>query len=273
MAPQLLEAHDMGTTLDFDEQTARHVETVYRSPDVVAQRAAIRRALALRPGARVLDIGCGPGFLATEMAEDVGPGGSVDGIDVSESMIAIARRREPTAGSAPLRLQLGEARALPFADASFEVVVSTQVFEYIEDIAAALAEARRVLRLGGRLLLLDTDWDSVVWYSRAPERMRRVLAAWDAHAADPHLPRTLAGHLRQAGFTIDDAWVLPVLNGAYDPNTYSAGLIALVEAFVAGRHGVTTEDAAAWAQEQRELGDRYFFSLNRYVFVATRRWR
>lgn len=273
MVRALLEAHDMSTTSDFDEQTARQVETVHCTPDAVAQRAAIRRALALWPAARVLDIGCGPGFLANEMAEDVGPGGSVDGIDVSESMIAIARRRQPAAGSAPLRLQLGEARALPFADARFEVVVSTQVFEYIEDVAAAVAEARRVLRLGGRLLLLDTDWDSVVWYSRAPGRMRRVLAAWDAHAADPHLPRTLAGHLREAGFTLDDAWVLPVLNRAYNPNTYSAGLIALVEAFVAGRDGVTVEDAAAWAQELRELGDRYFFSLNRYVFVATRRWR
>jgi len=263
----------MSTTLGFDGQTARQVETLYHTPDIVEQRAAIRHALALRSGTRVLDIGCGPGFLATEMAEDVGPGGSAYGIDASESMIAIARRRQPTAGSAPLRLQRGEARALPFADASFEVVVSTQVFEYIEDIAAALAEARRVLRLGGRLLLMDTDWGSVVWYSRAPERMRRVLAVWDAHAADPHLPRTLAGHLREAGFTLDDLWALPVLNHAYDPNTYSAGLIAPVEAFVAGRDGVTTEDAAAWAQELRELGERYFFSLNRYVFVATRRWR
>ena len=63
-------------------------------------------------------------------------------------------------------------------------------------------DSHRVLDFGGRLLLLDTDWDSIVWHSRAPQRMRRVLAAWDAHAADPHLPRTLPGLIRDAGFTL-----------------------------------------------------------------------
>ena len=58
---------------------------------------------------------------------------------------------------------------------------------------AALAEAWRVLRPGGRLLVLDTDWDSIVWRSGDHDRMRRVLAAWDRHLADPYLPRRLTG--------------------------------------------------------------------------------
>ena len=259
----------MNTTLDFDEQTARHVEAVYRTPDVITQRNAIRKTLAPRAGERVLDIGSGPGFLATEIATDVGPEGIVHGVDISQSMITIARRRKPAAQSAPLQFQLAEARTLPFPDASFDAAVSTQVFEYIDDVPAALAETHRVLAPRGRLLLLDTDWDSIVWHSRAPQRMRRVLAAWDAHAAHPHLPRTLPGLIRDAGFTLTGTTVMPLFNGRYDPDTYSAGVIPIIAAFVTGRDGITADQATSWAQELTELDDRYFFSLNRYVFLAT----
>jgi hypothetical protein len=96
-----------------------------------------------------------------------------------------------------------------------------------------------------------------------------VLAAWDAHVTHPHLPRTLPGLIRDAGFTLTDTTVMPLLNGRYDPNTYSAGAIPIIAAFVTGRDGITADQATSWAQELTELDDRYFFSLNRDVFLAT----
>src|SRR4051812_22521173 len=150
-----LASESMEAVLDFDEENARRLVAVYTTPDVVAQRRAIREALALRPGEQVLDIGSGPGLLAAEMAEEVGAEGGVHGIDPSDSMLAIARRR-----GNPVDYRAGDALALPFRDEQFDVAVSTQVYEYVEDIEGALAEARRVLRPGGRLLVLDTDWDS-----------------------------------------------------------------------------------------------------------------
>ena len=163
--------------LQFDEEASRQVEAAYLTPDVVEQRRLVVEALELAPGETALDIGSGPGLMACDLAAALGPEGSVVGMDPSESMLALSARREPAAGAAPITFRTGAAEALPFGDESFDVALSTQVYEYVEDLATALAEARRVLRPGGRLLVLDTDWDSVVWHSRDPERMRRVLAA------------------------------------------------------------------------------------------------
>ena len=251
--------------LQFDEENARRLAAVYMTPDVIEQRRAIRAALSLQPGERVLDIGSGPGFLAAEMAAEVGPSGRVHGIDPSETMLASARRRDATA-----EYGTGDALAVPFPDEHFDVAVCTQVYEYVEDIAAALTEARRVLRAGGRLLVLDTDWDSIVWHSGDRKRMERVLAAWNEHLADPYLPRRLPGLLRAACLELTESVIIPILNLGADRDTFSAGISGLVAAYVVGRGGISEADATAWKQDLADLGDDYFFSLNRYLFLARR---
>ena len=251
--------------LDFDEENARRLVAVYTTPDVVDQRRAIRAALSLQPGEHVLDIGSGPGLLAAEMAEEVGVEGRVHGIDSSDSMLAVARHSET-----PVDYGRGDAVALPFGDELFDVAVSTQVYEYVDDLEGALAEARRVLRPGGRLLVLDTDWDSIVWHSSDRKRMERVLVAWNEHLADPYLPRRLPALIRAAGLELADAAIIPILNQGADRNTYSVGMLGVVAAYVAGRGGVTVDEATAWADDLQDLGEDYFFSLNRYLFVAKR---
>lgn len=259
----------MTTMIDFDAETSRRVEAIYTTPDVVDQRRVVRQALALRPGERVLDIGVGPGFLAAEMAAEVGADGRVCGIDPSDSMLALARSRAGQPGGAPLELTAADANHLPYPDASFDAAVSTQVLEYVADIDAALAEIRRVLRPGGRVLILDTDWDSVVWHTTDRARMRRVLAAFEPHLSDPHLPRTLQRSLERAGFDPAPPRVLPLLNVGYQEATYSAGLLGIIAGFVVDR--VDPQEAQAWADELRSLGPDYFFSLNRYLFSAVSR--
>lgn len=260
----------MSAPLQFDADLSRRIEATYTTADVAEQRRVLIDRLALGAGEDVLDIGSGPGLLACEMAAVVGSDGSVHGIDPSESMHAIAGGRRRREGSAPVTFGMGDANALPFTDASFDVVTSTQVYEYVADMPGALAEAYRVLRPGGRLLVLDTDWDSIVWHSSDSTRMRRVLAAWDEHLVDPYLPRRLPRLLRSAGFAVSHRAAIPLLNTGYDPNTYSAGLIGFMIGFVPGHHGLTDADVQAWADDLTMLDDDYFFSLNRYLFIATR---
>jgi arsenite methyltransferase len=242
----------MSDQIRFDDEVSRAVEQTYKTADVVEQRRAIIAALELRPGERVLDIGSGPGFLAQEMAA---AGARVHGVDPSPSMLDIARRRAPD-----VTFSEGTAIELAFADASFDVVVSTQVYEYVEDMAAELAEVRRVLVPGGRLLILDTDWDSIVWRSSDDERMARVLHAWDAHLVHRDLPRYLPEWLAAAGFDLQRSAVVPILNIGYERETYSGYLVETVARFVG--------DASAWAADLRAMGPSYFFSLNRYLFRA-----
>jgi arsenite methyltransferase len=257
--------------LQFDDEAARRIEIAYSTPEMVQQRRATRTLLAARPDERILDVGSGSGFLAAELAQDVGAAGAVAGLDSSSSMIELARRRERTPDAAPVSYVVGDACALPFDDASFDAAVSTQVYEYVTDIRAALREARRVLRPSGRLLVLDTDWDSLVWHSSDAPRMARVCAAWNEHLADPYLPRRLPRLLAEAGFALRECSVLPLFNRSHEQGTFSRGVLEMIAPFVGGRGGVSASEAGAWADDLRCLGDDAFFSLNRYLFLATAR--
>lgn len=254
--------------LQFDEKAARHIQRLYSTPDVVQQRAEVLALLAAQPGERVLDIGSGPGFLVASLADAVGAGGAVHGVDKSAPMNAAAR--EVIATRPWARIDDGDASELPYPDGSFDVAVSTQVYEYVADIPRALAELRRVLRPGGRALVLDTDWDSVVWHARDRELHRRVMAAWEEHLVHPRLPRTLPGQLRGAGFRVTGRHLIPLFNPKYEPNTFSALNMETIARFVTGRRGLTEADAEDWLSDLRERGteDDYLFSLNRYCFLA-----
>ena len=254
----------------FDDKAARKLEAVYRTPDVVEQRAAILEALNLKPGERALDIGCGPGFLAADMARVVGPTGHVAAVDSSADMVAMTRKR---CSAMPwVRVDEADARALPYPDESFDAAAAVQVYLYVRGLPHALTGLRRVLKPGGRALVLDTDWASVVWHSTDRPRMHRILTAWEDHFADAHLASRLAAALRHTGFALMRQSVLALFNPAYERETYSAGMIPVIRSFVEGRHGISREEAGAWADELRERGadGTYFFSLNRYLFLAAK---
>lgn len=180
------------TALQFDEDAGRRLEAMYTHPDMVERRRRVRQALQLNPGERVLDIGCGPGFLTVELATEAGPNGFARGADISESMLAVARQRSAGQSYSDwIDFKAGDAIALPFPDHTFDAAVATQVYEYVGDMPQALAELYRVLRPGGRAVIVDTDWDTIAWHSSDRARMAQILAAWDEHLADPCLPRTL----------------------------------------------------------------------------------
>ena len=254
----------------FDEKASQQLEAVYLTPDVIEQRERVMALLAPRAGDKAIDIGCGPGLTTEGLARAVGPSGQVLGIDIAQPMLAIAARR--CASLPQVRFERCDVNALAAADASVDIVLASQVYEYVETIDAALRELARVIRPGGRAVLVDTDWESAVWASSDDQRMRRVLETWNEHIPHPQLPRTLKRRMEAAGFANVRVEVVPLLNLAYDPRTYSVGMMKLIGDFAAGRNGLTVADIAAWRDDAKHMGERgeYFFSLNRYVFIAER---
>jgi len=107
-------------------EKAHRLEKNYQNHEVIQQRRAMLDLLKPIEGERVLDVGCGPGFMLHSLADAVGLSGSVEGVDPSSVMCDLARNRLSSAPSATIRL--GSATALPYSDASFDVVVLSQVF-------------------------------------------------------------------------------------------------------------------------------------------------
>jgi len=227
-------------------------------------------AAAPAGGDRVLDLGCGPGFVTEDLALAVGPQGMVAAVDNSDSSLAMARHR--CADLSNVQVQAGEANQIPFPDRYFDLAVATQVYEFVPDIAGALVELSRVLKPGGRAAIIDTDWHTLLWHSADPVRMARVLRAWDEHLAHPELPRTLGAGLREAGFQVTQVQAIPYLDTQYKTDGFSYNITLTIRRFVRDRQGIIRQVADAWAEELRSLADagRYFFCLNRFLFVATK---
>ncbi|MEM9062242.1 MAG: methyltransferase domain-containing protein [Pseudomonadota bacterium] len=254
--------------VDYDnDENAAAIEAAYRGHDVVAQRAETLARLAVQPGEHVLDVGAGPGFLAMEIADQTGPTGRVLGIDIAEAMIrrATARNDRPW-----LSYALGDATGLPVEAASFDAVVSTQVAEYMTDLTPFCAEIARVLKPGGRTLILTTDWDGLAWHSEDPDRMARVLEVQRGSVAQSNVPRILAPYLQRAGLEVTGASCFEIVNLDRRPGAYSEGHVKFTLDFVREHGDIREDELSAWADEQETLEAKgaYFFSVGRYIFEA-----
>ena len=118
-----------------------------------------RAHLGLAHGERLLDVGCGLGEAALGLAQDLGDGGEVVGVDASERMLRVARSN---AGAARCRVRftVGDACSLEEPDNTFDAARSERTLQWLADPAAAVAEMVRVVRPGGRVSLIDTDWST-----------------------------------------------------------------------------------------------------------------
>jgi ubiquinone/menaquinone biosynthesis C-methylase UbiE len=129
--------------------------------EMVDIKAAVTALLRLSPGQSALEAGCGLGRDTEAMARQVAPGGHAVGLDLSRELIAQAAERTAPLGL-PLRFEVGDVTALPFADESFDAARIERTLQHLPDPAQALAELARVLRRGGRLAALEPDWHTTV---------------------------------------------------------------------------------------------------------------
>jgi arsenite methyltransferase len=111
------------------------------------------------------------------------------------------------------------------------------------------------------VVIWDVDWSTVSSQSRDPERMRRMLDAWDTHLTHPALPRTLASALRRAGFHNVEMAGHAFATTAWDPETYGGALVDKIVRHAVEKGGMAEDDSQAWKSEQQKLdavGEFYF---------------
>ncbi len=177
-----------------DERVARY-EEMFVWHD--AQRALLAPA-ELAPGQTVLDVGAGPGFFAGGLAEIVGPTGTVHGVDINARFVADANER--ASDQANLSFHLLEDHRLPFPDATFDRAICKNVLEYVPDLDGSLSEVGRVLKPGGRVHVIDSDWGFVVVEPWSKATVDEFFAAAAPAFNEPYIGRRVAGALVRAGF-------------------------------------------------------------------------
>jgi arsenite methyltransferase len=159
-------AEDLG----YPDELANVPESAIESFAGVANPWTMGR---LATGERVLDLGSGAGTDSLVAAQMVGPAGHVTGVDMTPEMLAKARSAATTMGVANVEFVEGEAERLPFADASFDVVISNGVIDLVPDKDAVFAELYRVLAPGGRMQIADVTIQNPV-----SEEGRRKIDLW-----------------------------------------------------------------------------------------------
>jgi len=165
---------------------------------------------SLKTGETVLDLGCGGGLDTLLAARAVGPRGRAIGIDMTEDMVALARRNAATGGFANVTFHHAPIEALPIESDSVDCVISNCVLNLVEDKDAALAEVFRVLKPGGRLAVSD-----IALLRPLPREVARDVTAWVSCIAGAITIEDNLATLGRAGFA--SAQVVPT--GA-DLNVY-----------------------------------------------------
>jgi ubiquinone/menaquinone biosynthesis C-methylase UbiE len=226
--------------------------------------------LAIRPGASVLEIGCGNGVDATILAGLAGPGGRVAGLDVSSTMLASARSRA-CAGSPSPEYLLCDAAKLAFSDNSFDAARADRVLQHTGDPAAVVGEMARVTRPGGRVVVFEPDWETFVLSPGEREITRKILNSWC-----DRIPSGWAGRSLSAAFTaagLDGIEVapaslvitsLPLARRIFDLETTAS--------LTVGDCIVSSREAEEWAEgmERADRAGQFFSSLTFYLVAGTK---
>jgi SAM-dependent methyltransferase len=252
-------------------------------PVVPSRHRWLAGMLAAVPGDRVLDLGCGTGASLVQAAPAV-PGGLLVGVDLSAA--ALGRTTEALAGAAAgvsrppgvLCVRADLKAPLPLADVAFDRVLCHNVLEVLPDPGALVAEAVRVLRPGGRLVLAHSDFDTLIFASEDLELTRRLVRDYcDTRqpwmdAVDGTIGRRLADIAGRAGLRVEDVQAAVVLGRRFVPGEIGWGYARNLADTLVGDGRTDPAELDRWMAGLRRLDDRgaFLFSVNDYAVICGR---
>lgn len=252
------------------EALVKYLDTVTGLEAAQAYKRRSYDLLHIKAGNHVLDVGCGTGDDVRAMARIVGASGRAVGIDNSEVMIAEAKKRSAGLGL-PIEFRTATASDLPFPTESFDATRSERLFQHLADPSRALAEMIRVTRPGGRVAVLDPDWDTVVIDSPDRRVTRQILSASIDTHVNPWAGRQIFRLFRTAGLREIEVLpaTVPLLN-----LSLAEPVLELRKCVTTAveKNAITENEGARWLMEleERNRAGRFFSSITGFGVAGTR---
>lgn len=254
-------------------QMAVFLEDRARRPDQVQVNGALRDVLSPRSGERLLEVGCGSGALCRLIAPALMPDGELIGLDVARDMVAAARRyASETLDIAPLlRFEIGAAEKLPYGDATFDAAFAARLLLHVTDRVTIVREMARVVRPGGRIVMMDWDFETVT-VDHANRTLTRRVLNWrcDHRGGDNWSGRRLMGYALDAG--LRQITITPVVTVVRDEAAALTGSLWRAAAAACEAGAITPAEHDDWVAELRErIADGRFLASIVYFIVRGER--
>ena len=238
-------------------------------PDVVEQWRHYFRLLDIHGCPAVLDVGCHEGDALALLLEISSPARAV-GVDRNAQKVAAAQKR--FADRSEVEIVQSDAVALPLADASFDRAWCAETLEWTKPPLHALQEIRRVLRPGGRALVVHTDFDTQVFASSDMALTRELVHAFADAGPGGTLGRDLFGLCNAAGFGSVEPSCYVLLGTSFGSTLYPRKIVTLMRKWLVESQGFDASRFDEWAAEleDRDRRGQFFYSVNRNICVCSR---
>lgn len=238
---------------------ARYEEMLVYRP----QHAPMIEPLGIVEGHTVVDFGCGPGFVAMEFARRVGSAGKVIGLDINAQFVQRAAARAAEAQISNLEFVHLPDDTVPLAAGSVDRLFCKNVLEYVPDASATIAQQYDLLKPGGRIQLMDSDWGFVIVEPWGKQLTDEFFEAAGGAFKEPYIGRKLYGLLNDAGFENVEVRM------AASPDVVGGGMLVLVNMV----SYIRTFDAMSEARVGKMMDElqtaitdgRYLFVLPQFV--------
>jgi len=268
MSQQNVWSNPSATNAETVANMAAFLEERSLSPDSVIVNQALCAAVAPAPGERLLEVGSGTGVLCRLMAARLLPGGHITGIDISPEFARHAQLYASEAGqSGVITFDTGNAETLPYADGSFDGSYASRILLHSADPDLIVHQMARVVRPGGRVVLMDWDFETVT-VDHPDRALTRLLLHWrtDNHGGDNWSGRQLWRRATQEGLTnLEVTSVVTVARTEQDGLTQSLWRAAEV---ARNGGGISAKEHDAWIDKLKQrLADGTFFASIVYFIV------